>query len=482
MAQHHFLYAAAIAVLLVAPQATAHSVQPTGPEPEVESRQATDTSLASDPNAVSNPTRVGVQPRALDSEIAERLQRILEATGWIRNPSVEVDEGVVFLTGTADSEEHREWAGNLARNTEDVVAVVNAMEASTPIWDLRPAVEGLEDLGRDFVKWFPFVVVAIAIFALASAFSWLTTRLSRIAMQTRIQSHLLREVTARVLGALVLVLGLYLVLRVCGLSRLALTVIGGTGLVGLVIGIAFRDITENFLASIFLSIQRPFRVGDLVEIVDTLGYVQWLTVRTTVLMTLDGNHVQIPNAAVYKNTIRNYSTNPNRREDFVVGIGYDVPISLAQEVALVAIQSHPAVLKEPEPWVLADGLGPATVNLRVYFWLNGKEHSWLKVRSSVIRLVKRSFQERGIEMPDEAREIVFPHGVPVRLTRGRPGETLGPRDQESCPVPSGVAAIRAAEPVSTEAEAGLKTEAYDIDDQARQSPQPESGENLLSSG
>ena len=63
------------------------------------------------------------------------------------------------------------------------------------------------------------------------------------------------------------------------------------------------------------------------------------------------------------------------------------------------------MLKDPEPWVLVDNLGTATVNLKVYFWLNGKEHSWLKVRSSVIRLVKRAFQENGVSMPDAEREI-----------------------------------------------------------------------------
>ena len=73
--------------------------------------------------------------------------------------------------------------------------------------------------------------------------------------------------------------------------------------------------------------------------------------------------------------------------------------------------------------MLADSLGKATVNLRVYFWLNGREHSWLKVRSSVIRLVKLAFQQHGISMPDEAREVVFPQGVPVTMLDRRPEGT-----------------------------------------------------------
>ena len=251
----------------------------------------------------------------------------------------------------------------------------------------------------------------------------LATRGARALLRQRVRANLLRNVIARGIGVLVFLFGAYIVLRVSGLTQLALTVVGGTGLIGLAVGIAFRDITENFLASIFLSMQRPFETGDLVEVTGVTGYVQQLNVRTTILMTLDGNLVQIPNASVYKSNLRNFTTNANRREDFVVGIGYDDSINEAQEIARKVLADHPAVLNDPEPSVLADSLGKATVNLRVYFWLNGREHSWLKVRSSVIRLVKRAFQKHGISMPDEAREVVFPQGIPVTMLDGKPAGT-----------------------------------------------------------
>lgn len=427
--------------------------------------------------AVKPPNQVDVQPLAADEKIAARLERIMRATGWFEDARVRTQEGVVFLEGRARSAEHRQWAEELALSTQDVVAVVNQLSVPLrPAWDLEPAFVSLQELVREIILWLPFVLLALVILSIAGIASWGTTWGARSLLRKRIQAPLLREVAARLFGATVLIVGLYIVLRVSGLSRLALTVIGGTGLLGLVIGIAFRDITENFLASIFLSAQRPFRVGDLVEIAQVLGYVQRLTVRTTVLMTLDGNHVQIPNSIVYKSTLRNFSSNPNRREDFTVGIGYAVPIVHAQEVALAAVRSHPAVLKEPEPWVLADSLGPATVNLRVYFWLNGSEHSWLKIRSSVIRLVKRAFQDHGVEMPDEARELVFPRGVAVHFVDERsagpekPGEAA---DSAVAPEASG------SEPLSTGAEAGLTADADQIQNQARQASSPEAGENLL---
>ena len=268
-------------------------------------------------------------------------------------------------------------------------------------------------------------------------------------------------------------------LRVSGLTQLALTIVGGTGLIGLAVGIAFRDITENFLASIFLSMQRPFETGDLVEIEGVTGYVQQLNVRTTILMTLDGNIAQIPNATVYKTTLRNFTTNANRREDFAVGIGYEDSITHVQEIARRVLADHPAVLKDPEPSVLVDSLGSATVNLRVYFWLNGCEYSWLKVRSSVIRLVKRAFQEQGISMPDEARELVFPKGIPVTVL-DRQAED-GDRERSATAPARALAKLPPEErdDVTTKAEAGLYSEAGVIGDQARQAQQLKVGENLL---
>jgi len=418
------------------------------------------------------PGKVEVQPVAKDDDIRQRIADILKTTSWFGEPKVTVQEGIVFLKGTTENDESKQWAGDLAKNTEGVVAVVNQIEvAPTTVWDFDPTFQVLNDLARGFVRLLPLIVVAVVVIAISWIFARLTVYVLRRRLLARSLSQLLREVMARAGGMLVMLAGLYLVLRIAGLTQLALTVVGGTGLIGLVLGIAFRDITENFLASLFLSLQQPFREGDLVEVANVTGYVQRLTSRTTVLMTLDGNQVQVPNSTVFKSTIHNFTSNPNRRDDFIVGIGYDDSIPFAQEVALKVLAEHPAVLNEPEPLVLVENLGPSTVNLRVYFWLDGGRHSWLKVKSSVIRLVKRAFQDSGISLPDEAREVTFPHGVPVRMIEG-----------EGAVEPAEPALAKpTAEPetFATKAEASLQSEAEEIKEQARRSWTP--GENLLTS-
>lgn len=438
-------------------------------------QDATPTPIGDD-SPIEAPPRVDVQPVARDSEIETRLHDILTATGWFINPEVDVQDGVVFLTGETQTAEYKQWAGDLARNTQDVAAVVNQMQVLEPaLFDFQPVLNSLRNQGRIFLRSIPIIGFSLLILFFAWIFARMITRASGNYLKKRNLNILMRNVVSRTIGVLVFIIGVYLIFQVAGWTNIAFTILGGTGLLGLILGIAFRDITENFLASIFLSVQNPFNVGDLVEINGILGFVQRMTTRTTILMTLAGNHVQIPNAMVYQSIIHNYTSNPNRRIDFMIGIGYDDSISVAQEIVNNVLNAHPAVLNDPEHLVLVDGLGSATVNLQIYFWLDGSQHSWLKVKSSVIRLVKRAIEDAGISMPDEAREMIFPQGVPVNvITMENKGQV------EAVPQIKSPQVSDESEQVSTSAEGDLSSEATIIETQARQSRSPETDENLLS--
>ena len=270
------------------------------------------------------PESVNVRPEARDDEISSRLEEILQSTEWFESPQVYVDNGVVFLKGVALKEEFKSWAGELASNTQDVAAVVNEMSLrQRSIWDFSPAMKELREFQAGAIQSLPLVLFGIVLLIL----TWFAAKLAGFLFgrffKKRIPNSLLRWVATRLAMLPVIVFGIYLVLRVSGLTQLALTVLGGTGLVGLIIGIAFQDIAENFLASILISVRQPFRIGDLIQIGEHTGIVDRVTTRGTTVLTVDGNHVQIPNSHVYKNTIVNFTANPLRRISFVVGIGYD---------------------------------------------------------------------------------------------------------------------------------------------------------------
>jgi small-conductance mechanosensitive channel len=347
------------------------------------------------------------------------------------------------------------------------------------------ALAELQALIEQTVRALPLLAAGLALLvATWFATKW-TARLASTLLRHRLRSPLLRDVTARAVAVPVFLLGLYVVLRVSGLARLAVSVLGGAGLLGLIVGFAFRDIAENFLASILLGMQHPFARGDLIEVAGYEGFVQSVNTRSTLLMTLDGNHVQIPNASVYKGIITNFTANPYARFDFAVGIGYDDEITEAQATALQVLRDHPAVVNDPEPLVLVDSLGASTVNLKVYYWVDIGRYSPFKVQSAVIRLTKGALDRAGISMPDEAREVVFPHGIPVSVRRegaSVPDETGRPLEDTHAGTPRTRGRTTRGRGPRTEAEPSegdLGSEAHDIARQARRARPPETGPDLL---
>lgn len=424
---------------------------------------------ADQPAASTEP--VAIVPDARDPDIADRLQRILKSTKWFKSPQVSVRDGVVTLEGKTDSVEHQQWAADLAAKTEGAVAVVNRIEIEADVTStFGRAGEEFVRLYRQVIQSWPVIALAVVILAITWLAARIISALTRHLFAARIESPLLLSIVARAFAVPIFLLGIYFVLQAAGLTRLALTVLGGTGLAGIVIGFAFRDIAENFLASILLSARNPFRKGDLIEVAGHTGVVQNLNTRSSVLITPDGNHVQIPNSTVYKSTIKNYSSIPSRRAGFIAGIGYESSTAKAQMLIANVLKGHPAVLDEPEPLVLVKELGPATVDLQVYYWYDAAVYSPEKINSALLRLSKNALVEGDIELPDPAREVVFPKGVPIidGRTTGKPKPE--PRKREAATSEDASAA--------TTSEGDLSSESAEVSGSSTGGI-PEAEENLL---
>lgn len=430
---------------------------------------------AGDP-AASPRQPVAVVPAAEDVQIADRLLRILRATDWFKSPRVSVRDGVVFLDGQAKTQDQKLWAGKLAESTEGTVAVVNRINVEADVRStFGRAGEEFASIYQSAVQAWPLIALAFVI----GLVTWLVARvaafLARHVLARRISSPLLLAVVVRAWSIPIYLLGIYLMLQVAGLTRLAITVLGGTGLAGIIIGFAFRDIAENFLASLLLSIRNPFRSGDLIEVAGHTGVVQNLNTRSTVLLTLDGNHVQIPNGTVFKSTIKNFSSIPSRRAEFTVGIGYDSSTSKAQALIADVLTRHTAVLNDPEPQVLVDLLGDAAVNLRISYWYDSSVYSPAKINSALLRQTKAALLKGGIELPDPAREVVFPKGVPLLRMPRTPREEGATSAPVSAPTPE---TFHGDDSAATAAEGDLTSETTDVRRRS-EGAIPEATENLL---
>ncbi|WP_442960349.1 mechanosensitive ion channel family protein [Pseudoalteromonas sp. CNAT2-18] len=279
------------------------------------------------------------------------------------------------------------------------------------------------------------------------------------------QSRLVQLVMRRFISILIMLLGVYVFLRLAALTEFAVAVMSGTGLIGLILGFAFKDIAENFISSMLLSIQRPFKIDDVIEVDGRLGVVRKVTARATTLVDFDGNHIQIPNATVYKNVIKNFTANPKMRGHFIVGVGYDNNLRQAQQLALQCISSKTMVLSDPPPQVLIDNLGASTANLQIYFWVDSERFSVLKVASHLMREVVDTFTEQEISMPDDARERIIVNQPDASA------ETTHAQPQKAKPSTGASRHNQAVDDISSDAE--------DIREQAQKSREPEQGNNII---
>ena len=414
---------------------------------------------AGEPEIAAPEQTVAVEPTASDIRIGARIQDIFEATGWFTDPRVRVRDGVAFLSGTVDSDDRKKWARDLAAKTDGVVAVVNNVEVvQTVSWSFEPARAELQRIAEQAMAAMPLVLLSLLILPVAWMLARLVARLMRWLLGGRVESPFLRDVIARAVAFPVFLLGVYLVLQVAGLTQLALSIVGGAGVLGIVIGFAFRDIAENFLASLLLSIRRPFGRGDLIRVGDREGVVQSMNTRSTVLISAEGNHIQIPNSTVFKDTIENFTAAAKRRGDFDVGIGYDASVAETQEVLSDLLKGHEAIFDDPAPMVLVDALGASTVNIKVYYWFDGWKYSPLKLKSALLRQSKKALTDAGISMPDEAREVIFPQGIPLVERAAQDAAPTAPADGAAAPQAS-------EEPAHSESDADLASETEDLQQQ-----------------
>jgi len=295
-------------------------------------------------------------------------------------------------------------------------------------------------------------------------------------------SRLVHLVVRRCIAALIILLGVYLFLRLAGLTEFAVAVMSGTGLVGLILGFAFRDIAENFISSLLLSVQRPFKIDDVVEVDGRLGVVKKVTARATILVDYDGNHIQIPNATVYKNTIKNLTANPKMRGKVSIGIGYDNDIRDAQALALSVAKQQSAVLNDPSAQVLIDSLGSSTINFVLYFWVNSEDHSPIKVASQLMRELVNEFTLQEISMPDDVRERILLGAPQVTVSNNNITNQHSNKSIEKDPNKSITLNNKLKNASNTSSSNNIddvSSDTNEIRDQADESRDPEEGNNII---
>ena len=341
-----------------------------------------------------------------DSVLATRLRAVYASFDEFDAVAFSVIEGVVRLTGTVADPDARRRLEELTNEIQGVVYVVSEVETATDVETrLTPAVNQIQDHWDAFVAQLPVLAVALLVVLLFWGASFMLGRWRRPAAWTGINPLLWSFISRLVRGVLVAV-GLLLAFDILGITSLMGAVLGTAGIVGLALGFAFQDIVENYLAGMLLSLRRPFSVNDLVRVGEYEGRIVRLTSRELVLLTLEGNHVRLPNSHVFKNPLTNFTINSRRMFRFDVGVSVDEELQRALAVGVATLDAMAGVMEEPGPFGRVMELGDSTVTVRFHGWVDQRSTDFLKVRSEAIRLVKAALDAEGIVMPEPTYRVL----------------------------------------------------------------------------
>jgi small conductance mechanosensitive channel len=254
-----------------------------------------------------------------------------------------------------------------------------------------------QELLQEALRFIPRLIVAIIVFIASLVLSGLAARWARRTAKVKIDDPETLRLLSRLARWGVIVLGTVVALDQINFDITSF--VAGLGVAGLTIGFALQDVARNFVAGILLLIRQPFNIGDSVEVADFSGTVLEITTRDTVLKTWDGEMVILPNIDVFSSAIKNYSELPLRRRTVRIGLGYGEDVDRAAQAFLEAIRGVEGVLDDPPSTLLAEELGDSVLVLAARFWVNQETHDLFDVHSAVVRAIKETAEEEGIDLP-----------------------------------------------------------------------------------
>jgi small-conductance mechanosensitive channel len=349
----------------------------------------------------------GVDPRAVKRAVlvtAESDKRITAdlAARLSRNPDladvrVSVDAGVAHLSGSVLDVPARDTAIKVAQSVDGVVAVDNGITfTASPSRRLQAVQAKLMEQALRLLGALPLLLIAIVVVALANLAGRLLARHLNL-LRWGSANPFLNGVIARTVYGVTLLIGILIALDLLGATTLVGALLGSAGVAGVAIGFAFRDIAENYLAGLLLSLRRSFEPGDVVAIGTREGTVTGLNIRATELTTFDGEYLRLPNALVFKEVVTNYSRYPTRRFTFTLGVSLQADLNEARRLGVQAIAQTPGVLADPKPTAFIQQVGGSAVQIDFYGWVNQQRCNRQVVRSDALSRVKAALDAAGME-------------------------------------------------------------------------------------
>lgn len=256
----------------------------------------------------------------------------------------------------------------------------------------------------------PAFLIGLVVLILGFAIANFGKNFMQNKIKTKVKNTLSGLFIAQIFSGIIKIITIVFFLDLIGFQNITSKILAGAGILTFVIGFAFKDIGENFLAGILLAFKSPFKENDLIETENVIGYVKELRIRETIIKTTDGKDVFVPNSQILKSPLINYTIDGFLRNEFMLGLDFSSDVSKAIQVIIESVSKTEGVLLgDKKPSVVIDEFAASTINLKVFFWLDtfksASKSYHLAIRTQVMNNVLLALTENEFSLPSNIVEV-----------------------------------------------------------------------------
>lgn len=254
----------------------------------------------------------------------------------------------------------------------------------------------------------PNFVVALLVMVVFYFIARGMKKLSYKVIFKRISDTSMRQVLSKLVYAIFLLIGFFIALGVMQLDKVLTSVLAGAGVMGLAIGFALQGTLSNTVSGFMLSFMPKVRIGDYIDAQGNSGYVEEIDLRNVTLRQPDNDYVIIPNKIFVENPFTNYSWTERGRVSVSCGVGYEDDLQQVEDLVVKIISENFEQQEGEGVEFFFTEFGDSSINFKVRFWIKSqKPKPKLEARHKAIKLIKKHFDEAGINIPFPIRTLDF---------------------------------------------------------------------------
>ena len=200
-----------------------------------------------------------------------------------------------------------------------------------------------------------------------------------------------------------LLIGFFLAVAAMGMDMTKFTILAGAFGVGL--GFGLQNIVNNFVSGLILLFERPVNVGDMIQVGSRDGRLRHIGMRASVIRTLEGSEVIVPNAQLISEEVLNWTlSDQQRRLEIDVGVAYGSEPEQVIELLTEVAAKNPAIMTEPPPQTIFLGFGDSALNFQLRAW-TGHFERWIEIKSELTVGINAALRDAGISIPFPQRDL-----------------------------------------------------------------------------